>query len=90
MIDIGVPSSLDISSLVQGILIQDTLPNNQWITELKKWESWVLAGLQIAFTDFATGERRDPTTINDTTASEIPAQKYPCRMQKMRKSGGFV
>ena len=67
------------------------LPDDQWIEEVVNWESYVWAGLQIAVADHALGPQlRVPEPSPAIVLANSTAEKALCKMQKMRKAGGFV
>lgn len=69
----------------------ETLPDDQWMKEIKGWEATAWAGHQIAIADHAIGPAvRDPFAKSSVLPPSKAAQKSLCEMQKMRKSGGFV
>lgn len=89
--DIGFPSTLSASSLMDATGYIASIPNDQWIAELKFWESQVYAIFQIAIAAHAIG----PITYNPDgksylTLANTPAEKELCQMQKMHKAGGFA
>jgi hypothetical protein len=85
--------SLNASS---SLMTQDghieTLPDDQWVRELWRWQAISLAGLQIYISDYDIGPAvRNPTAaaLYERPPREEGGRKL-CSMQKMRKAGGFV
>ena len=69
----------------------ESLPPDQWITELRSWESQVWAAHQIALAEYATGPKAaDPTADSYTIQPSSAAERALCESLKARKSGGFV
>ncbi|KAF2750154.1 hypothetical protein M011DRAFT_396913, partial [Sporormia fimetaria CBS 119925] len=80
---------LDKQAKIGEIIAQ--VPPDQWVTEVRAWESNIWASLQIAVTDQAIGIKArnnasDPIVREDAS----PAEKHLCGMQRMRNPGGFV
>lgn len=68
-----------------------SLPDDQWIKELKRWESSVWATFQIGLSYYATGPQISGSPSKENyTIPKTEGEKKLCGMQKMRKSGGFV
>ena len=90
--DIAKAPDLDISKkLGQGKFIETQVPNDQWITEIKGWESFTWAALQTTVADHAIGaQSRDPRAAQYVSRPTDQGDIELCGMQKMRKSGGFV
>jgi hypothetical protein len=87
----GSSGELKINSrVVDGGLVDSKIPDTQWITEIVNWESFIMAGFQIAISDYAIGPQlRTPEDLNMTKPT-YPGQLELCNAQRMRKSGGFV
>ncbi|KAJ4305887.1 hypothetical protein N0V90_001420 [Kalmusia sp. IMI 367209] len=92
LFDIGIWDWVSASS---GIL--DTggqsygLPNDQWMREVVMWESSTWAALQVAIAQYALGP---PELLSgDSQAANTnltTTQRRLCKMQRVRRSGGFV
>lgn len=68
-----------------------SIPDDQWIQELRSWYSIIWAAHQAIVTDYAIGPTvRTPLAEPYTVAPSSKAEKYLCGTQKMRKPGGFV
>ncbi|KAF2110744.1 hypothetical protein BDV96DRAFT_650847 [Lophiotrema nucula] len=79
------------SELIHGGGLIDSLPEDQWITELTSWESQIWAAHQIAMADYAAGPTsRVPSAAVTTRNSSTAGDKELCGMQKMRKTGDFI
>jgi len=69
----------------------ESLPDDQWVRELKRWESAVWAVLQMAIRNYATGLSLSEASEKQIyTLAKTESEKKLCGMQKMRKPGGFV
>lgn len=69
----------------------DSIPNDQWVTEIVGWESHAWASLQIAIEKYSTGAKSmDPKADSYVRKPETEGELALCRAQRMRKSGGFV
>jgi hypothetical protein len=66
------------------------LPNNQWILELERWESQILASLQVAVIDYAIGPGIRDTAFPVFMKPLNAAEKQLCNLQKMQKTGDVV
>lgn len=67
------------------------VPDDQWIKEVEGWNAISWAGHQIVLAEYAVGQSvRDPTAPDYTRPPNSAGEKSLCRMQKMRKAGGFV
>ncbi|KAF2730866.1 hypothetical protein EJ04DRAFT_579521 [Polyplosphaeria fusca] len=69
------------------------IPDNQWVKELQAWESSIWAALQIEVSDYAIGPQvrmRNLTSAYGINLANTTAEEQLCRMQRMRKSGGFA
>ena len=90
MFDQSNPTQVKASNYIMGGVIS-SLPPDQWIIELKSWESTAWAAHQIALAEFATGAKAiDPQADNYTVQPSSIAEKQLCKSLKVRKPGGFV
>ncbi|KAF2871857.1 hypothetical protein BDV95DRAFT_594151 [Massariosphaeria phaeospora] len=88
------------NSVPQSYIVEDTsdsresiteIPDDQWIKETQRWEAIVWATHQIMVTDVAIGPAvRDPLSQQFVLPPTNEQHQNLCRMQKMRKQGGFV
>jgi hypothetical protein len=92
LFDLSNSDSILASALIRTSgVIQDGLPDDQWINEVVGWESQVWAGLQILIPDYAIGAKaRDPLADFYVMYPKTDAEKALCGMQKMPKASGFV
>ncbi|KAF2109963.1 hypothetical protein BDV96DRAFT_604439 [Lophiotrema nucula] len=93
MLEISRTHALKAAQLVQPGGLVPSLPDDQWRAEILYWESFVWAALQHQIADYAIGP-----AVRDTTGGAskyvgnvtTEAQKQLCKVQKMRKAGGFM
>lgn len=71
--------------------ILEKLPDTEWITEVKAWESNVWAALQTGISDYAIGpSARARISDGDIHKPNSTGENQLCGTQRMRKSGSFV
>jgi hypothetical protein len=72
----------------------ESLPSDFWKQEVLAWEQESYAGVQIAMSRYATGgvgaEAEDQADDAWWIKPGTEGEKNLCKMQKMKKSGGFV
>lgn len=89
---IGSNRAVRLSSKLEPRGILNTpVPDDQWITEIQGWESFVWASLQTRVTDYAIGPQvREEDSAKYTLKPDSDGFKQLCMVQRMRKAGGFV
>jgi hypothetical protein len=72
-------------------VVTSQLNPDQWVKEVESMDSFVWAALQSLVADYAIGPSVRTAEMADyVLAPESPGDKQLCRMQRMRKAGGFV
>jgi hypothetical protein len=102
-IELLITSSMlfDISDAGQDLLLAKdlaggtgyipSLPEDQWVQEVTRWESFVWAALQTAISDYAVGPSvREPSTRAYMRNATTNGEKELCQAMRARKPGGFV
>ncbi|KAF2270405.1 hypothetical protein CC78DRAFT_132130 [Lojkania enalia] len=88
--DISKASSRFMASAainIQGVI--DSLPNDQWIQELARWESLWWTGTQVSVRNYAVGDPSIPPS-NTTLGSNPADDKELCRAYKTKKTSNVV
>jgi hypothetical protein len=81
------------SWLRSGSYTGSTVPDDQWIQELKTWEASTWVAIQTAVSDYAIGPLR---RINNQTGGinglppQTEGEKQLCQVMKMKKNGAIV
>ncbi|PSN62993.1 hypothetical protein BS50DRAFT_591218 [Corynespora cassiicola Philippines] len=70
--------------------VVSSLPDNQWILELERWNKQTWAAFQIAVTDHAIGPTLRDTGTDAYDPPKSEGGKQLCRVQKMGKTGGVA
>ena len=87
----AIGNNLKAKSIVDGQLATPPLPNDQWVQELKGFESSVWAMLQIAISDYAIGASvRDLEAAKLMRSNITSGEQRLCGMQKMMNPGGYA
>jgi len=82
---------LKAKDLAGGTGYIPSLPDDQWIQEVTRWEAFVWATLQTAITDYAVGPSvREPSARAHIRNVTNDGEKELCRALRMKRSGGFV
>ncbi|KAF2743776.1 hypothetical protein M011DRAFT_450657 [Sporormia fimetaria CBS 119925] len=82
---------LKVQALAENREYLPYLPNDQWLNEIRSWESTLWASLQIAATDYSIGAAaRVPDSGPYVRDNMTVAENRLCTMQKMKNPGGFV
>lgn len=82
------PPFLDANNYIQG-LYASGIPDNQWVLDFQKMESWVWAMVQIYIVAHSTGfsgKAVEPMLTSPST----DIQHRLCQAQKVVNSGGFA
>jgi hypothetical protein len=89
---IGSNRAARLTSKVESRGVLDApVPDDQWVTEIQGWESFVWASLQTYVSDYAIGPQvRVEDAEKYTAKPDSDGLKQLCMVQKMRKSGSFV
>jgi len=89
--NIATPERFEAQELATNAGIVESLADDHWIQELQTWESIVWAGHQLDIADYAIGATvRNPSAEKLILPPSTSEEKRLCKMQKMRKPGGFV
>lgn len=68
-----------------------SLPDDQWIQEITRWEKYIWASVQTVVSDYAVGYgARAPSAQSYVRTILSPGERELCGAQRMMKSGGFV
>lgn len=68
-----------------------SLPHDQWVQEVTRWEAFVWAALQTAIVDYAVGPSvREPSAQAHTRNATTNGERELCKALRVKKAGGFV
>jgi hypothetical protein len=86
----GVEYGLEVTKLLGNSYIH-SLPDDQWIREIVRWERFIWASMQTTISDYAIGYvTREPSAKDFIIKNATEGEKQLCGVQRMRKSGDFM